>query len=347
MGTQQLKFTMLSGWLIALLIWLYIFYKKLQIEINNDNIGKNSFICSPTSICKNDGWWGPYIGTSVYKYTDPNTNNETSFIPGRLFKNTIPNSFTFTFWLRVVYDEWKKPLYRGSPSPVFIKGGIPTSGIPGVFIDQDIIKFQVTPLTDIISNQPELLKTDFPFDQWVQYSLVCNKNTAELYVNGLLRETKILGNPITITKSPLYIGRFPDFTEQRGQLPGEILYFTYYNKFFSSGEIDKLYKDEREKMNSLPSPGIINDGPENCPIVEQKDGAINRVTEKVSEKYDELMSKLGVNKNNKNKKAVKPGTANIIDTAKYDIKNELNRVSKYIGTELFSINELNMASFTK
>lgn len=331
MDTKQLKWVMISAWLTGTSIWMYIFIKRLEIEREEDDVGKTSYVCSPVTRCKNDGWYGPYNGTSEYIYQDPHTNKKTKFIPGRNFKATIPNKFTYSFWLRVVYKEWIKPEYRGTASPVLIKGGSTRTGVPAVMIDPNtnIIQFQVTPL---MAREVEVLSVNYPFDTWVQYTLVIYKDSAELYVNGLLRKTKILKNSITMSKAPLYLGVIPeDVGSGKGYLPGELLYLTYYNKSLSAEEVDNDYKEQKLEMMKLESPYPIGETtdedvkkckkcPKNCKAKEDKK------TNSLLGFLDDSDKKTLDTKTKTSKKA------HTIDTTKYSLSSLLSPdISKYLG----------------
>jgi len=349
METRQLKWGMITAWATGTGIWMYVFYQRLETERVNDRVGKVAYICSPTSRCKNDGWWGPYNGTKPYVYQDPHTNKKTGYIPGINFKNTIPNKFTYSFWLRVDYEEWSKPDYRTNPSPVIVKGGSTQTAVPAVFIDPstNVIQFQVTPL---MARKVEVVTVNYPFDKWVHYTLVAYKDSIEIYVNGLLRKTKILKSPISVTRSPMYIGTVPeDSGSDKGFMPGELLFLEYYNKSMTADEVDKLYKDQRSKMMTLPSPEKLGDAEE-----EAKTRFCKKCPEKCGKKgesktkklmganlsnadQDRLMVRLGIKDPDGKPKSKKVPT---IDTSKYSVSNVLpGGMSKDLGLESFVVND--------
>jgi hypothetical protein len=236
--------------------WLYLFinnYRKLQ---NETNVGKKSFICNPSGICNADGIKGPYNGTTTYVYDPQATPGEKNdfFIPHKLFDVRNSTQFTYMFWLKIDYNKWKpvsnnnKGNFYGKDKIILMKGNnIETSdlivwGLP----TDDAIQFDIKTGGKA---KAVTLSANFPFDQWVHYTIIVNNKVAELYKNATLETSVVLKEIVSLGKTPLYIGSEPN--HEYDKFPGQLLFLTYNNSNLTPGEIYKIYNDEYSKIVSM------------------------------------------------------------------------------------------------
>jgi hypothetical protein len=357
METAQLKWGMLVAWATGTAFWIYIFYERIKQRRIEDKVGKRAYICNPFGECANDGWSGTYNGVYKYLYTSPKPDPKSGirkqlpFIPGRLFQNKDPNSYTYSFWLKVSYLQWKSERFTSGPSPVIVKGGTLDTASPSVWLDEktNVIQFQGDPP---MGPDPLVIALNYPFDQWVHYVLVVHQDAMEVYVNGLLEKTKVLTHPLTINKSNLYVGTTPPnaLSFDEGEMPAEMVYLLYYNKSLTAGEVDDLYKDQLLQMRRIPPSSGDKDGGdtpsdkhcEECP----QDCTPKKQGQDVPHKsyIQSTLEKLGITGDKDDKSKT---TAPQINTTTYHPQNALStKVQKYLkgdktdhkilGFELFS-----------
>jgi hypothetical protein len=244
------------AFLVGTFFWLYLFinnYRKMQ---NEKNVGKNSFICNPSGVCNSDGIKGPYDGTKKYIYNPQSTPSESNdyFIPHNQFDIRNSTQFTYMFWLKIDYNNWRpvsksnQGKFYGRDKIILMKGAsIDTSdlivwGMP----TEDAIQFDIKTGG---SSTAVTLSVNFPFDQWVHYTIIVNSKVAELYKNATLEKSVVLKEPVTLKQTPLYLGSDPE--HKYDKFPGQLLFLTYNNSNLTPGEIYKIYNDEYSKIISM------------------------------------------------------------------------------------------------
>jgi hypothetical protein len=250
------SWAVMVAFLVGTFFWLYFFinnYRKMQDE---KNVGKKSFICNPSGVCNTDGVKGPYNGTEKYIYNPQSTPGESNdyFIPPKQFDVRNSTQFTYMFWLKIDYNKWK-PVSNDNPGPfygrdkiILMKGasrdtsdlivwGLPT---------EDAIQFDIK----TGGTAPAVTLSDnFPFDQWIHYTIIVNSKVAELYKNATLEKSVVLKEPVTLKQTPLYLGSDPEHIYDK--FPGQLLFLTYNNSNLTPGEIYKIYNDEYSKIVSM------------------------------------------------------------------------------------------------
>ena len=237
------------------------------------NVGKKSFICNPSGICNADGIKGPYNGTDTYVYDPQSTPGEknNNFIPQNQFDVRNSTQFTYMFWLKIDYNKWK-PIsneksgkFYGRDKIILMKGySIETSdlivwGLP----TDDAIQFDIKTNSN---SKAVTLSTNFPFNQWVHYTIIVNSKIAELYKNATLEKSVVLKESVSLGKTPLYIGYYPNNKTLYDKFPGQLLFLTYNNSNLTPGEIYKIYNDEYSKIVSMDisANNIKNSETESC-----------------------------------------------------------------------------------
>jgi hypothetical protein len=335
-GTTEVSLAMSTGAAAGGAIWLYYFYKKYREEQLSDSFGLVEFICEPKfgNICAADGTSGPFNGTTQYVFhTDKKTPEghavpNTNFIPASEFKMDDPFNFSYSFWLRVSYDDWASPPFFRKNKPVILRtNGNINSAVPGVWLAPESNALKVEVATNRIKTgestpMKAVTYINYPMDQWVQYGIViraCQAGSSfELYKNGLLEKTVAFDGMPDIKRSKLFVGEVPP--QHAGpsfsRLPGQMLYLAYYNKAVTPEEMQTLYEDQRSKIVQLPPPpanlqdatDTLPIGPDSCPTTCTPKSASN-VSSELSKFEDSLDSADGDTKLSIKKK---------LDTSKFD-----------------------------
>ena len=219
------KWIIITAFLVPVFFWYYIFINKYRESQKSVNIGKKSFICNPSGVCKTDGSIGPLNGNVDYIYNPPGKPDlKQDYIPNTLFDIRISDKFTYMFWLNIDYNRWKSEKYSTSNSDniLLMKGNAVDTSDLSVFISNkdNSIQFNVNNDTSVSIN--------FPFNKWVHYAIVVNNQVVELYKNATLEKSVILKNPINLRNTPLYIGKTPNGgIDTSTYFPGRLLLLSY------------------------------------------------------------------------------------------------------------------------
>jgi len=261
------KLVVIIAYLVGTFFWFYIFVKNYREKQKAGKTGKKSFVCEPNGICQTDGTSGPYNGLTKYFFNPPSASGEKDDkIPPNQFDIRISNKFTYMFWLKIDYAKWKSSSFYGQDKVILVKGNDYENADLSVWASpvDDIIQFEV----GTASNTPVYVSVNFPFDKWVHYAIVVNNKVVELYKNATLEQSAVLTSPISLRRSPLYLGRTPDNQPGRkyNKFPGQLLYLTYNNENLKPGEIYEIYKNEYSilsNMNELSN--TIPPSSEKCP----------------------------------------------------------------------------------
>ena len=220
------------SFLVGMSLWVFIFYYKYKKLKQADNVGKQSFICNPLGICKNDGAVGIYDGSKNYRYISSSDNS----IPGVLFDVKNQKKCTFTFWLKINYETWDKS-NKNVDEILFTND----NNIK-VYINNSILYIKID--TNIV------LQFTFPFNKWVHYGIVINENVLEIYLNATLVRTRLLDKFI-LRIDKLYVGKDDSVNTIYYGFPGQMLYLTYINKALSYNDMYNIYKDEYSIISRL------------------------------------------------------------------------------------------------
>jgi hypothetical protein len=260
------KWAVLMAYLVGTCFWFYVFINNYRKEKAGEKVGKKSFVCSPDGTCSTDGTKGPYNGLKKYIYNPPSKPGEKDDkIPKTQFDVRISDKFTYMFWLKIDYNNWKnKKFGYGQDKIILLKGhNIKNSDLVvwALPID-DVLQFDV----GTGGNKKTVsLSVNFPFDKWVHYTVVVNNRVAELYKNATLEQSAVLNGNIILQKTPLYLGRSPN--NNYNKFPGQLMYLTYNNDNLNPGEIYDIYKEEYSKLSGMDySNNIIGQSnSEKCP----------------------------------------------------------------------------------
>ena len=195
-----------EGWaiivsfLVGTMFWFYIFYNKYIQQQEDESVGKKSFICEPTGTCNTDGTSGPFDGTKEYRFhpVGGQIEIEQNVIPSNQFDIRNQKQFTYMFWLNINYKEWKK--VNGKNKKIILMKGakISTSDlVVWLSNDDDTIQFDIGTGE---SSKPISTVVNFPFGQWVHYTIVKNDSVIELYKNATLEKTTVFKNDTSVLR---------------------------------------------------------------------------------------------------------------------------------------------------
>lgn len=257
------KWAVSLSFLLGISIWLYIFINNYRKKQQEKSTGKKSYICSPNGTCDTDGTKGPYNGLKKYSFKPTSSKEKAkNKIPANQFDIRVSNKYTYMFWLKIDYTPWETKNFYGKDKIILMKGNnkIEESDlVVWALPNENAVQF------DVYSSdkKPVSLSVDFPFDKWVHYVIVVNEKVIELYKNATLEKTAVLQNPISLKKSPLYLGRTAN--NDYNKFPGEMLYLSYNNTNLNSEDIYDIYKKEYNTISDT-YPNINNKPePNNCP----------------------------------------------------------------------------------
>jgi len=266
------KWVVFMSLLVGIFFWLYIFINNYRKTNKEKNVGKKSFICSPNGICKTDGTQGPYNGMDDYVFNPPDYPGKKEYrIPERQFDIRVSDRFTYMFWLKINYKEWKEKRFYNKDKIILMKGQSLDNSDLAVWAlqNENAIQFDVNAgdNSKIVS-----LSVGFPFDRWVHYSIVVNGKVVELYKNATLEQTAILDKVMSLRRTPLYLGKTPGEPTPGKQkntykkFPGQMLYLSYNNDNLTPGEIYDIYKSEYSKVSNMSMDLHVVDKkiPDNC-----------------------------------------------------------------------------------
>ncbi len=166
------------------------------------------------------------------------------------------------FWLKIDYNKWQEEKFKGRHKIILLKGREISTGDLAVWALplNDTIQF------DVSNPSPVSVGVNFPFGQWVHYTIVVNNSVVELYKNATLEKSAILKEPITLNKTPLYIGKSPQNSDY-DNFPGEMLYLTYNNSSLIPSDIYNIYQSEYSnilKMENSNNPLQQRDPEKKC-----------------------------------------------------------------------------------
>lgn len=258
------KWASLLAFAVGTLIWIYIFSKEYKQELEDSITGRKSFICSPSGVCRTDGTKGSYNGLKDYHFRPPGKKDdwpeESNVIPARQFDTKITDKFTFMFWLKIDYADWKNNDY-GKDKIILLKGYNYENGNLSVWAapTEDIIQFDIgTGTSEKLS-----MSLNFPFNTWVHYSVVVNSKVAEIYKNATLEQSSVLNVPIFLSQTPLYLGKTWD--NRYTKFPGKMFYLTYINDNLMPGDIYENYKKEYRIISNFENANSVIKPEPDCP----------------------------------------------------------------------------------
>lgn len=178
------------------------------------------------------------------------------------FKEDEIGLWTYSFWIYIysfnngnnsnVVDmednnDWKHVWHRGND--VIESGDNYNSNLiqyPGVWLNPELRAI----IFDLNNGQDVSERIEVSIDkynQWVNYSIVLNRNIVSIYEDGKLSNTVMLSQKF-INSAPYNVYLGSQGKENSG-FPGYLAYFTYFNKVFGSNEINDLYKFYKKKMD--------------------------------------------------------------------------------------------------
>lgn len=260
------KWAVIIAFLVGICFWFYIFIKNYRQEQADKKTGKKSYVCSPTGTCQTDGSEGPYNGLKKYVFNPPSSKEKPKHkIPAKQFDIRVSDRFTYMFWLKIDYFNWKKSRFYGKDKIILMKGNgdISASDLAVWALPvENAIQFDINSGDN---TKPASLSAGFPFDKWVHYAVVVNGKVVELYKNATLEQSAILDKTMSLKRSPLYLGRTAN--NDYHKFPGQLLYLSYNNDNLTPGDIYDIYKKEYSKVSGmdLDSHTMGGTSSEKCP----------------------------------------------------------------------------------
>ena len=270
--SSESRLAMLAGVVAGAGIWIMIFYRQAQEDSKNRDFGLLELMCKTTdSICPADGVRGPYNGLQPYIFQPLNKVDDSgvavrylNYVPPEFLRSDNPNSFSYCFWMRVSYQDWKRPDSIGKNKPVLLRTNTMSSdACPGIWLDPEtnVVKIEAN-----VAGQKTTIDLEYPMDLWVHYTIVLRsmtETTFEVYKNGKLVVTRILPATMPSVNTRLYVGTTPE--ENDGSTvrpPIQMVDLVYYNTVLTPEEIQNIYKTQRPTIIAMgPPPSSLSNQP--------------------------------------------------------------------------------------
>lgn len=177
--------------------------------------------------------------------TDMNGEN-FGRVPVEYLRNELPEEFTYSFWLKVCPDNFKK--FNKYWKNVFYKGE--SSGInqnyknktPGVYLSPNINKLIITVAC---ANGPDegnaITIEDIPLNTYFCVTFVLQTRSLDCYINGLLERSITLTGQIKENNNDLFKGSYNGVEG----FDGKLCFFRYNDSALTPANIMKKYKVEK------------------------------------------------------------------------------------------------------
>ena len=199
--------------------------------------------------------------TDAISWTDPILGKSTPFIPSIRFPIDNKGVATHSFFLYIYDASYQKAAkfydISNGEFPILVHGNKPLMSQYGAVQNVDHVQPAITiiPYESILkfytsNNQtspPSITLSNVNYEQWIFLTLVLNNTNMELYVNGLLLDTKFLFGVVQLHKYNTYLG----------QAPAQIACYNYFNRVLTPDEIMGLYKNNLATINFnkfIPNP---------------------------------------------------------------------------------------------
>lgn len=191
--------------------------------------------------------------TDSITWTDPVLGKSTPFIPSLRFPIDNKGVATHSFFLYIYDKSFEKAAkfydISNGEFPILVHGNKPNLNQnksidnvehvqPAITIIpyESILKFYTSNNRD---SPPSITLPNVGYEQWIFLTVVLNNTNMELYVNGLLLDTKFLFGVIHLHKYNTYLG----------EAPAQIACYNYFNRVLTPDEIMGLYKHNLSSVN--------------------------------------------------------------------------------------------------
>jgi len=143
------------------------------------------------------------------------------------------NKVEFTYHMNLYIAEWDYNIFWFKP--IIMKSKSLNQFCPLVYLEP-VVNNLVVVITSEDGNNSQIRLKDFPIKRWTHFALVVDDVSVELYINGLLAETRNLTSPAKQNDGNLQVTPMGGFS-------GFISKLAYRSKALSSREIFQLSRN--------------------------------------------------------------------------------------------------------